>query len=269
MQQKSDFLYLHIPKTGGTTLIGLLGQCIKKEQFYYLSTHVEDWGHRVEYLLNSPPGIVVCGHPVQFSELWNVIVEKRSGARFGTTLRNPVHRVLSNYYFYLNTGNTGPRYEIRRGRLTVRQAIEHRLGDLVDNLQTKIVAAFGRPFDRLEPCNDGILRQAKVNLAKMAWFGILERFNESVQLLQEELGIRADRFTRKRVTRHKPKYDNLPPEVLDYVAEDNRYDLELYEFASALFEQRLVSKPNLEDAADGMCEVIDESSYSPLPRQNN
>src|SRR5215211_6548020 len=86
-----------------------------------------------------------------------------------------------------------------------------------------------------------MLAQAKRNLAEeLVFFGLTERFDESLVLAKRKLGLRAILYRSSgRVNPERPRGDRIPAEVRRTAERCNRYDVELYRYAIELFESEL------------------------------
>jgi len=84
-----------------------------------------------------------------------------------------------------------------------------------------------------------LLESARDNLANMLGFGLQECFQDSLYLLSFLFGWRPlPDALRMNEAPHPLVHGNLPPGVLDRLEKYNELDLQLYDHASALFEQR-------------------------------
>jgi len=107
--------------------------------------------------------------------------------------------------------------------------------DFVSNVQTRFISG-----DILNVAGPETLEAAKRNLqADFAVVGLTERFDETVILLKRALGWRRPFHIRMNVTPRRRRVDKLRPEIIEIIRSKNALDLELYNFAVSLFEQRL------------------------------
>ncbi len=86
------------------------------------------------------------------------------------------------------------------------------------------------------------LERAKARLQEMQFVGITEAFDDSLRLFSKTIGIESDvtsyRIDAATEAERRARKSRYGDDELDAVAEANRLDLELYEFAKDLFEQR-------------------------------
>jgi hypothetical protein len=134
-----------------------------------------------------------------------------------TMLREPIQRYISQYLY---------NYEVMGERFDVLHFIRHRPDK--PNRQVGLLTG----TDDLDA--------AKGHLRRMAWVGLMERFDESLLLMRERLGIGGLdlRYGRPRNVGDKRRWMLDRTEVRatferhrDEVLEQNKLDLELYEFA--------------------------------------
>jgi hypothetical protein len=154
-------------------------------------------------------------------------------ARCFTLLRDPVERAISHYYHYRRM--TADPVHALATQSTLAQWVGSRGLVEMDNGQTRRLAGeMDLPFGRV---NSGMLDRAKSNLAAFAAVGLTERFEESLILFRQAFGWVLHPFTARNVADNRPRRAELGAEALEAIAHCNRFDLELYRFASALFEE--------------------------------
>ena len=103
------------------------------------------------------------------------------------------------------------------------------------NLQTRMIA--GEEWnDPKRPADRVALERAKENLQNHFVVGLTEEFDASLRLMSQRFGWNVKSYTKKNVTRRKPRNDTLDTETLALLREANAFDIELYQFARELFE---------------------------------
>lgn len=229
MDRPLDF-FVHIPKTAGLTMLGILRDEYPADSI--LSLRGIETTERPALLAAASEQIrVVAGH-VDSSFARHL----PRPCRLFTILREPVDRVLSLYYFLAREKTMGSHEAVVRGELTIEK-LARRHG----SMQARYVAGY-------EPAatvaGDQLLREAKDVLAeKMVAFGLTERFDESLLLFNAALGWNVRGYHRENVTRQRPQQAEIDPADLELVRAHCAVDLEFYEFARALFEQRIAEQP--------------------------
>jgi hypothetical protein len=129
------------------------------------------------------------------------------------------------------------RSEVARGLLSFLRSPDESVRLAVSNAQTLLIAG-GNPRSIPEPIGQEMLEKAKSNLREFAFVGLTERMQQSLNLLSYSFGwLPRDSITLND-TPHRVSRSDLPPDIVGLIAEMNRLDLELYRYASQLFEER-------------------------------
>ena len=166
-------------------------------------------------------------------------------------LHDPLDRTVSDF-FYLRGARIrslieSPRRLLKAESETLTRALERpRL--LVDNLQTRMLSGDPQAWRHWrEPVGRGMLDDAKRSLReRIGVFGLAERFDESLALILPFLGIpRPDRYEHLKVVEHPP-FAALDEDDRRAARANNELDLELYEYAAALFYRRSTVRGSLE-----------------------
>lgn len=154
-----------------------------------------------------------------------------------TLLREPVARVVSMYHFILGNPKHWLHDELVRSGMDLEAFVRTAADPGVDNQQTRLIS--GRDSGRLGPWQQppalasDALEEAKRNLERFLVVGLTERFDESFLMIARSLGWRLPMYVRTNTT-PTPKRPATQG-ALDLIRERNQADLQLYEFARALF----------------------------------
>lgn len=226
---REALIFLHIPKTAGTTL----NRIIESQYSPFAIFTIDPYGIRptVKRLKELPERRrrrlrVVRGHmPFGIHEFLP------QGATYITMLREPVARVLSAYYFVLRRPLNPLHRKLKKERLRVEDCL--RLFPHRQNLQCRFIAGIGdAAID-----DERLLDIAKQNLTtSFSVVGICERFEESLILISKRFGWEIPFYENQRVLKNRPAVE---PHLADLIKEHNRLDIELYDFGKNLFEQAL------------------------------
>jgi hypothetical protein len=244
-------VFVHIPKTGGTSLVTMLAQryaadAIRKIMMRGMSLIVPPRARmpvslisgskirRLKAVLREPGGVrVIHGH-------FDLSLERLLPPRaiLFTMLRDPVERAISHYYHYRRqSGDPANRIAMCS---TLTQWVSARGLVEMDNGQTRRLAgemklSVGRVSRRT-------LDKAKENLAeKFSVFGLTERFEESQILLSRTFGWQYLRPAARNVGTNRPALNEIGEAELQAIRNCNRFDLELYRFAAELFARSAAS----------------------------
>ena len=256
--QQPLLVFIHIPKTAGTAMRFVLlangpGR-ISSPANVFKGGGGLDTGP-IDRFRNgdAPPGLdearVLTGHlPLGIREYLPNCVSGRRELLYLTFLREPVDRSLS-HFFAIRDARKGVE---ERGRyahapLPSEPTLDDMLegGYIHDNLQTRMLSGVPEPFGDV---TDEMLEQAKESLREgFVFFGLSERFDESLVLARRRLGLDTilSKSARKRRLSHKasgrvntgrPRGDEVPEALVRSAERANRYDLDLYRHAVELFD---------------------------------
>jgi hypothetical protein len=235
-------VFVHIPKTAGTTLRTVLGMNEPVPRSRPLGNVFKGGGGRSTALIErlragrgpDLAGVrLVRGHfPLGVREYLPSYLPKERELHCFTFLREPVDRTLSHYYAIRKFGG-GHDLPPLPAEATLEDALAG--GYLHDNLQTRMLSGLPEPFGEVD---DEMLAQAKHNLRDgLAFFGLTERFDESLVLAKQRLGLRSILYSSSaRVNTSRPRGDEVPVELRRAAERCNRYDIELYRYAEQLFD---------------------------------
>ena len=226
---REALIFLHIPKTAGTTLNRII-----EWQYNPVSIFTVD-PHRIRATVARFKTFseqrrrrfrVVRGHLI-----YGIHEFLPQGATYITMLREPVARVLSTYAFILRRPLHPLHRKLKAGRLGVEDLV--RMTPHRQNLQCRFISGIGPGGI----CDERALEVAKENLTcAFRVVGLCERFQESLCLMMASFGWKVPFYTNRKVTKSRPSFE---PHVIDMIREYNRLDFDLYDFARRLFEENL------------------------------
>jgi hypothetical protein len=235
-------VFVHIPKTAGTTLRTVLGMNEPGARSRALGNVFKGGGGISKSLIDrlrkdkgpdlSGVGLIRGHFPLGIREhLPRYLPRGREVACF-TFLREPADRTLS-HYFAIREHGRGYQLPPLPAEATVEDALER--GYIHDNVQTRMLSGLAEPFGEVD---QEMLERAKDNLREeLVFFGLTERFDESLVLAKRRLGFRSILYkTSGRVNVNRARGDEVPAELREAAQACNRYDIELYRYAEQLFE---------------------------------
>ena len=237
---EQQLCFLHIPKTGGVSLAAVLRQQFGRSKVTDVLTP-PDLAAKANSLGDYK---VISGH-FFFAQL---AVFPRMPSVI-TMLRDPIERSISQFEQLRRHAWEDPDFAARMRNISLEELMDDpRLRGHVTNLQTRYLASafepeIGRPSDILssrEKIESIDLEVAKNRLQEMPFFGVCDRFEDSLALLACSFGWRSTPFTPalnmapSRIARNE-----LQASTLQRLSELNDIDLTLYTWASELFELRM------------------------------
>lgn len=219
---------MHLPKTGGRTLVHILHRQYGRDAVLelYDSTRGEELAtlapQRIERLRAAIGHFYFGGH-----------IFAPQPATYVTFLRDPVDRVISHYYF-VRTDPSHYLFEVAR-RVDLREYVIACGPNEPNNDQTRLLAGKRFAADQ-EARLDEMLSTAKNNLdSHFALVGLTEEFDRSLLLLQRQFGWRQPFYRRQNRTYDRPTKESLPRRTIEVIEAHNELDLALYRFGRELF----------------------------------
>jgi hypothetical protein len=158
-----------------------------------------------------------------------------------TLLRHPVALTLSQYAYI----SRNPGHRLYEAATTTYPTLEGFIASGValqtDNSQTRAIS--GDTTTPFGGCTTEMLETAKANIAgRFAVVGLTERFDETLLLLRRAFDWRNMFYARANVTPQRKKA-SLPADTRRAIEEQNRFDLELYEWAAQRFDEQIAKIP--------------------------
>jgi hypothetical protein len=232
-QAKSELIiFVHIPKTAGTSLRGIIEKNFKKDAIFTVDGRNPQKSIALFNNLSSDKKLhfsLVQGH-VEFGALR----PSHEQIKYITFVRNPVERVLSYYSYILSDTYRRPQAEIAAG-MPFKDYLLSKYDWQIDNHQTRMIA--GNVPPEYGACTSEVLERAKANLASHFEFvGIADLFDRSVLAMSKSLGWNTPFYKRLNATKKRISKKGIGQEELNIIVNENRFDWELYQFATSRFE---------------------------------
>lgn len=229
MRNKDILIHLHMPKSGGTTLKNIIKNNYPPKAYFDVYQDEKQREHTLEALCKED---VLC---IQGHFPFGVHKYFSTPSTYITLLRNPIQRVISEYFFIKNN----PRHNLYQ--LVNNTSLEdYQQQEQNKNLQTRLLSGqIGCPLTDLD------LEQAKVNMqAYFSVVGITEMFNESLYLMKEKFNWKNIQYTKQNITKKKPTIEQLPASTIQSIKTNNHFDIKLYQFAKQLLIQDIHHLPS-------------------------
>lgn len=238
----ASVFFLHLPKTGGTTMRRVLDREYRGSRCYEIGTDItgDIRAFRAgQWNVHNAPRLVQ-GH---MSYGLHQFVP--GPATYVTLLREPLSRALSDYY-YVTSNPHHPIHE-RVKDMGLVEYLDSGITEQLSNGQVRLVSGDHAPGDpgvagnRVMDRTD--LELALENLCTgFAAVGLLERFDETLLLFRQRLGWQFPFYLRENVARRPYRMADVAPNDLAHIRELNRLDIELYESVREMFERRIAEQ---------------------------
>lgn len=236
-------IFCHIEKTAGVTLRSILLRKFPGDSNYNFSTAINPQRiNEFKRLSDKRKTEIKYLHTNMFP--FGIHRHLPQSAEYITMVRHPVDRVISEYFFIIRTPSH-PAYNAVKDLCFYDYVTKGVLASQVQNTQTRIIAGVGGAF-KLSSYEKHLTKRtlaiAMKNIQEhYLLVGLVERFDETMILLKRALGWRMwDIFYKKQnVGNNHPPENEIATCTINIIKRYNRLDLELYEYAKQLFENRI------------------------------
>ena len=229
-------IFLHLPKTAGTTLNRLIEWEYRLSEMYSIDPVLFEWS--AAHLRKLPLARLRKTRMFKGHMLFGLHEILPQPSTYITVLRDPIERVLSAFYFMRSYWLHPLYWKLRREKWTIEEFVQR---STRDNVQCKILAG----ADYHAPCTEAILEKASRHLSqRFSVVGLSERFEESLALMKLRFGWQLKSYSSFNVTRSRPKKGDLSSSTLDLIMERNRFDVALYQHAATRFEAAVRKQPD-------------------------
>jgi len=220
-------LFLHLPKTAGTTLKSIIGQVYGEERAAFLRVgrgDLEAFAARPE--AERAGYDVVSGH-LQWAERTVL-----PGASVITMLREPIDRVISWYHYNKTNPHADLYQRLNEHDLSFEDLARRRVLDSVGNQMVAMLADPGAKGPT------AMIASAKANLESCVEFGLAEHFDESIRRYTAALNWPEVTWESRNVSKGRMAVGDLDPSTRAMMQQICLADLKLYTHAVRLFESR-------------------------------
>jgi len=230
----NHLFFLHIPKTAGTTLNSILDDNFDASRIFDCYTDEQRVKLRETTYEQLAKYNLVRGHV--FITNFADILDGPIPFNVFTFLRDPVKRVTSEYHFLKSWPKSHVYHYLNENDISLSEYVtsdSHELRMRGHNGMVNSLSGVGLPS-----IEEGLEKAWHHIKDRFLFFGILERFDESVLLLNKYVGLERCFYERHNVRNRQARYP-VTPEETALILEYNQADIVLYERASAEFDRRI------------------------------
>ena len=237
------FVFMHIPKAGGTTLQHILSKTYLPNQLIHANAPEIVRNPAVLFnMRRKQPRPIITGHFDRAGLVYEFLND-RPIVHF-TMFRDPIKRVLSHFN-YLKTRQFHAKHSVVKD-LTLEEYAVSSLREACNKQALRILGySSDEDVERSIKDPEPLLEEAKKVLEQeFTFFGLTERYTEFLLMAKTLLGwqdiVYQQRNLSSRDSESKKIIASNPvsEEALQLIRDRNQLDIQLYEFASELFDQR-------------------------------
>ncbi|QGY39576.1 calcium-binding protein [Pseudodesulfovibrio cashew] len=230
----NHLFFLHIPKTAGTTLNAVLNDNFASSDIFDLYTDEQRIRLRETTYEELARYRLVRGHV--FVTDFADILDGPIPFEVFTFLRDPVERVISEYHFLKSWPKSHVYRFLNENNVSLSEYVAGESPELRwrgRNAMVNSLSGVGHPS-----IEKGLEVAWHHLRNRFCFFGILERFDESLLQLSRILGLERCFYERQNVRKGRARYAATTEEV-ELIREHNQADIELYERACVEFDRRI------------------------------
>lgn len=236
--KKPVLLFLHVHKTGGTTLRSIIDKQYLADQRLFIYGKEESMKNSTFSEKELRNIHCIYGH---FP--YGIHRSIQQPFTYITMIRNPIARVIS-LYNHIIYHKMDPIHQEVKNLSLLEYAAANKVEFNNSNLQTSLISGEQNPD----------LEKAKENIRKhFSVVGITERFDESIYLMKKRMGWNDITYVKKNQTidrlhemkkRIGKKYitysmKNISNKIIEQISSRNELDIQLYHYASKLLDEQI------------------------------
>lgn len=246
---KQVLIFLHIPKTAGSTFHNVLGKRYSSRETcnVFGSRYSEP---EIERFINgsreSKEHIRLLKGHMPFG-LHNSMPDP-GACRYISVLRNPIDRVISQYY-YIKKNSYNPLHDaVERGGMSIKEFVSSGISVGMNNGHCRFLNGDLDQFPFNEGGEDLYERAVKNIENHFIWLGLTERFDESILLLSKQLNWKFwPNYLRENVSKVRKPISDIDASDIDEIRKYNEFDVKLYEYAERRLDSAISEYENFSD----------------------
>jgi len=237
-------VFLHVPKTAGSTLFRILDREYEGQPTFRLYGDVEQRLRALQYLTEDERRALrlVGGHMG-----FGIHRFLPGPSVYLTLLRDPVDRIVSHYHYVMAHPNDAANVRALEGVTSIEDYVRSSVfARIINNGQTRLLGS--DVLDADAPADESTLERARATLDRPdVVVGLQDRFDESLLLMVRACGWGYPAYRNENVGRDRPRAADLPDATVELIRKHNALDLALYEHARGRVARDLAAVPDLDD----------------------
>jgi hypothetical protein len=228
-------IFVHTPKTAGTTLYRILERNYPKQSIYTFWTDGTIEKFKQLEAERKAQIRLLRGHAG-----YGLHAYLPGPCAYFTLLRDPIKRTISYYHYVRRVPQHYCHELVNQRQLSLLDFVASGCDPMADNAHTRLLCGLESGQEvRAGQCTSQMLETARQNLARMAVVGLAEEFDATLILLKQAFGWQKLAYAPQNVADVRTRAQSPDAETLAAVAEVNRFDVQLYAYASELFQEAI------------------------------
>jgi len=250
MELNKKLIFLHIPKTAGSTFHMILNKRYKSDEIKNLfgSRYSEpEIKNFIETPVESKKNIRLLKGHMPYG-MHNYLPQE---SKYISVIRNPIERVISQYY-YIKKNNYNPLHNlVEKDGMSISEFVSSGISVGMNNGHCRFLNGDLDEY-KFNQCDDILLDRVKENITtNFIWLGLTERFDESILVLSILLGWESPPYyIRENVSRNRKSRDSISKEDLSIIEKYNSLDMKLYSFANEMLDKQIQEISNFSEIYD-------------------
>ena len=250
MEFNKKLIFLHIPKTAGSTFHMILNKRYKSNEIKnlfgsrYSEPEIKSF---IEAPVEAKKNIRLLKGHMPYG-MHNYLPDE---SKYISVLRNPVERVISQYY-YIKKNTYNPLHnQVEKDGMSISEFVSSGISVGMNNGHCRFLNGDLDEY-KFNQCDDILLEQVKENIRKnFLWLGLTERFDESILVLSILLGWKSPPYyIRENVSKNRKSRDSISKEEISVIEEYNSLDMNLYSFANEMLDKQIQEISNFSEIYD-------------------
>ena len=269
-EDQPTVIFLHIGKTGGMTLRTILHRHFPSSQVLVVRTADREPSRlrlrreaSLTHFASLPESTRREARLIEGHTIFGLHEFIPRPSTYITLLRDPVSLIVSQYHFVSRRPRHWLHNEVATDEMTLDAYVRSGISLETDNSQTRALSGdTSTPFGE---CSKEMLEVAKSNVrGHFAVAGLTERFDETLLLLRRTFGWSKLWYVQANVAPREDRREPVAAGTLRWLEQQNRFDMELYRWASGRFEAAIASTPMVDEELETLRRT--NALYRPVGR---
>jgi hypothetical protein len=265
----SSLIFLHIPKTAGSTFHMILNSRFSESETQNLfgSRYSEP---EIAQFINAPAEAKKHIRLLKGHMPFGLHQYLPGHSQYISVLRDPVERVISQYYYIKKNVHNPLHEQVEKGGMSIAEFVSSGIAVGMNNGQCRFLNGDLDEFN-FDTCDVSLFENVKKHIdEQFIWLGITERFDESILLLSILMGWeKQPHYIRENISKTRKSRAEISAGDIEVIKRYNEFDMQLYQYANELLDENIASLKGFQQDVDAfkLKNVQIQRRWSWLPDQ--